>query len=247
MRLNRSSNPVLNSALFKDAAATGAGQEVMTIGSTVNKAILLFLITFFTSVFAWKLAIVGRGTGLMWTGVIGGLIFGLITSFKVEWAHITGPLYAAFEGLFLGAISAVFNAIYGGIVIKAILLTFGVMFTVLILYRAGVLRATAGFVKWLVIATGGIAVYYLFVIILGFFHINIGTESLGALGIGIQLFIVAIAALNFVLDFNLIEQGAAQGAPKQFEWYASFGLLVTLIWLYIEILRLLAILASGRN
>ena len=247
MRLDRSSNPVLNSALFKDAAMAGTAQEVMTIGSTVNKAILLFLITFFTSIFSWKLAVVGRGTGLVWVGVIGGLIFGLITSFKIEWAHITGPLYAAFEGLFLGAISAIFNALYAGIVFKAVLLTFGVMFTVLLLYRMGVLRATPGFVKWLVIATGGIAVYYLITIILGFFHINIGTESLGGLGIGIQLFIVAIAALNFVLDFNMIEQGAAQGAPKQMEWYAAFGLLVTLIWLYIEILRLLAILASSRD
>ncbi len=245
MRLDRTSNPVFNSALFKDATA-GATQEVMTIGSTVNKAILLALITFFTAIFSWKLAMVGRGAGLVWVGVIGGLITGMITVFKMDWAHITGPLYAAFEGLFLGYISFIFNAAFHGIVIKAVLLTFGVMFTVLFLYRLGVLRATPGFVKWLIVATGGIAVYYLIAIILSFFHINIGTEALGGWGIGIQLFIVAIAALNFVLDFNMIEQGSAQGAPKQLEWYAAFGLMVTLIWLYIEILRLLAIL-SNRN
>ncbi len=247
MRLNRSSNPVLNSTLFKEAAVTNPAEGTMTIGGTVNKTILLFLITVFTSVYTWKLALVGKGTGLIWVGVIGGLITGLITTFKIDWAHITAPLYAAFEGLFLGAISAMFNTLYEGIVVKAVLLTFGVMLMVLLLYRLGVLKATPGFVKWLVIATGGIAGYYLLTIILSFFGINIGTEALGGWGIGIQLFIVGIAALNFVLDFNMIEQGAAQGAPKQMEWYGAFGLMVTLIWLYIEILRLLAILASSRD
>jgi len=244
MALNRTSNPVFNSALFKNAAYAGSSTEVMTIGGTVNKSIILFLIVLFTSIYSFKLAIVGRGTALLWVGIIGGVITALITIFKIEWAHITGPLYAAFEGLFLGVISGIFETMYGGIVFKAILLTFGVMLTVLLLYRLGILKATPGFVKWLLIATGGIAAYYLISIILGFFNIYIGTESLGGLGIGIQLFIVAIAALNFVLDFNMIEQGAAQGAPKQFEWYAAFGLLVTLIWLYLEILRLLAILSS---
>ncbi len=247
MRLNKSSNPVLNSALFKEATVTSPAEGTMTIGGTVNKTILLFLITLFTSVYTWKLALVGRGAGLIWVGVIGGLVTGLITTFKLDWAHITAPLYAAFEGLFLGAISAMFNAMYEGIVVKAVLLTFGVMMVMLLLYRLGVLKATPGFVKWLVIATGGIAAYYLLTIILGLFHINIGTETLGGWGIGIQLFIVGIASLNFILDFNMIEQGAAQGAPKKMEWYGAFGLMVTLIWLYLEILRLLAILASGRD
>ena len=247
MRLDRSSNPVFNSSLFKDATAVGTGEGVMTIGGTVNKAILLFLITLFTSVYSWKMAMVGRAGALLWIGVIGGLIAGFLTVIKIDWAPITAPIYAAFEGLFLGAISAMFNAVYQGIVFKAVLLTFGVMFIVLLLYRLGILRATPGFVKWLVIATGGIAGYYIIAIILSFFHIDITTGALGGVGIGIQLFIVAIAALNFVLDFNTIEQGALQGAPKKLEWYAAFGLMVTLIWLYIEILRLLAILSSSRD
>ncbi len=240
MRLDRTSNPVFNSALFKNASAMGS-TEVMTVGGTVNKAFLLFLITLFTSVYTWKLAEVQKGAGLIWVGIIGGFITALL-SFNIKWVHITAPLYAAFEGLFIGAISEILNAAFPGIVIKAVLLTFGVMLVVLVLYRMNILRATPGFVKWLIIATGGIAAYYLITIILGFFHISTGTESLGGIGIGIQLFIVAIAALNLVLDFNTIEQGAAQGAPKQFEWYAAFGLMVTLIWLYLEILRLLAIL-----
>lgn len=239
MRFDRTSNPVFNSALFKNAASV-SGTDVMTIGGTVNKAFLLFLITLFTSVYSWKLALVGRASALMWIGVIGGFITALL-SFNIKWAHITGPIYAAFEGLFIGAISAILNAAFPGIVFKAVLLTFGVMLTVLVLYKMNVLKATPGFVKWLLIATGGIAAYYLIAIILSFFHVYIGTESMGGIGILVQLFIVAIAALNLVLDFNTIEQGAAQGAPKQFEWYAAFGLMVTLIWLYIEILRLLAI------
>ena len=190
---------------------------------------------------------VGRGAGLIWVGVIGGFIFALITSFKIDWAHITAPIYAAFEGLFLGAVSYYFEAMFPGIVLKAVLLTFGTMFTVLLLYKIRVLRATSGFIKFIFIATGGIAVYYLLAMILSFFHLDIFTSSMGAVGIGIQLFIVAIAALNFVLDFKMIEDGAASGAPKQLEWYSAFGLMVTLIWLYIEILRLLAILAANRD
>ena len=240
----KSSNPVFNSALFKDAKGVTSTEGVMTVGGTVNKAILLFLITVFSSFYSWKLMEVGRGASLIWIGAIGGFIFAMITTFKIDWAHITAPIYAAFEGLFLGGISLMFSQLYNGIVVQAILLTFGVMLVVLLFYRLGLLKATPGFTKWLLIATGGIAGYYLITIIFGFFNKDISVFAMGGAGIVIQLAIVAIAALNFVLDFNMIEQGAAQGAPKQLEWYGAFGLMVTLIWLYIEILKLLALFAN---
>ncbi len=243
----RTSNPVFNSELFKKATVGGYAETtsgVMTYGGTVNKTIILFLITLFTSIYSWKLAMVGRGAGLLWVGLIGGFITALITIFKIDWAHITAPLYAAFEGLALGGISFAFEAFYHGIVLQAVLLTFGVMFAMLVLYKFRVIRVTSGFVKWLLIATGGIAAYYLIGIILSLFHINITTQALGGFGLVLQLFIVGIASLNFLLDFHNVEVGVENGAPKQFEWYAAFGLMVTLIWLYLEMLRLLAILSN---
>ncbi len=243
MRL-RSSNPAMR-ALEKEAPVANA--EAMTVQGTVNKTGLLFLLILFTSTITWKLAIVGNALAgvLMWVGLIGGLAMALFTIFAKKHVHITAPIYALFEGLFLGAVSAFFNRLfYPGIVIQAVMLTFAVFFVMLLLYKFKILKASPGFVKGLVMATGGIMLFYLISIGLSFANINISVFNMGPLGIVIQVVIVAIAALNLILDFNFIETGSTQGLPKKMEWYGAFGLIVTLVWLYLEILRLLAVISS---
>lgn len=181
----------------------------------------------------------------MWGGAIGGLVLALITVFKKTWAPVTAPLYALVEGFFLGAISAVYNAQFGGIVMQAVMLTFGILFALLFAYRSGLIKATENFKLGVVAATGGIALVYLASIALGFFGIKIPLiHESGLVGIGFSLFVVVIASLNLVLDFDFIESGVEQGAPKYMEWYGAFGLMVTLVWLYLELLRLLSKLQS---
>ena len=184
---------------------------------------------------------------MVWTlvGAVGGLILGLVTAFKKEWAPITSPVYALLQGLFLGGFSALFEMKFPGIVIQAVSLTFGTLFCLLLAYRSGLIKATENFKLGVFAATGAIGLFYLVSFILGFFHVSIpGMNGNGLLSIGISVFIVIIAALNLVLDFDFIEKGAEMGVPKYMEWYAAFGLLVTLIWLYVEILRLLSKLRS---
>jgi uncharacterized YccA/Bax inhibitor family protein len=172
-------------------------------------------------------------------------VVALVTIFKKEWAGITAPLYALLEGLAIGGISAVFEAQFPGIVIQAVALTFGTCLALLLAYKSRLIRATENFKLGVVAATGGIALFYLITFILSFFGVRVSIfYSSGWMGIGFSLFVCVIAALNLVLDFDFIEQGAAQGAPKYMEWYGAFGLMVTLIWLYLEILRLLAKLRS---
>jgi uncharacterized YccA/Bax inhibitor family protein len=178
-------------------------------------------------------------------GSIGGLIVAIVTIFKKSWAGVTAPIYALLEGLVLGGISAIFEVQFPGIVLQAVSLTFGTLFCLLLAYTSGWIRATENFKLGVVAATGGIALIYLATFVLGFFGINIPyIHDSGWIGIGFSLFVVIVAALNLVLDFDFIENGAAQGAPKYMEWYGAFGLMVTLIWLYLEILRLLAKLRS---
>jgi uncharacterized YccA/Bax inhibitor family protein len=165
----------------------------------------------------------------------------MITIFKKSWAPVTAPLYALFEGLFLGVLSVVFEVIYPGIVFEAIVLTFSVLGVMLILYATGLINPSENFKLGVAAATGGIMVFYMLGLVFSLFgvHVPLIWDS-GPFGIAFSLFVVGIAALNLVVDFDFIEQGAAQGAPKYMEWYAAFGLMVTLIWLYVEILRLLA-------
>jgi uncharacterized YccA/Bax inhibitor family protein len=246
MKFGESSNPALGkNALTRVYNEAGAGQ--MTINGTVNKMIISLLLVVISAMFSWKYALAGGGTTMMFGGVFGGLVVGLITVFKPQWAAITTPIYALLQGLFLGGISAYFNAMFPGIVFQAVGLTFGVAFALLIAYRAGVIKATAGFKRGIIAATGGVAIFYLVSIIGSFFGGGINLGSMGLLGIGIQLAIVAIAALNLVLDFDRIEQSAATGAPKIMEWYGAFGIMVTLVWLYLEILKLLALFAGNRD
>jgi uncharacterized YccA/Bax inhibitor family protein len=178
-------------------------------------------------------------------GLIGGFVMVLITVFKKEWSMVTTPIYALLEGLFLGGISAIFEAQYPGIVIQAIALTFGTMFCLLVAYTSRLIKVTQNFRLGIAAATGGIFLIYLVSFGLSFFGINIPyIHESGLVGIGFSLFVVVIAALNLVLDFDFIENGAERGAPKYMEWYGAFGLMVTLVWLYIEILRLLSKLRS---
>jgi uncharacterized YccA/Bax inhibitor family protein len=178
---------------------------------------------------------------LLWTGVIGGLIFCLITSFKSEWAPITAPIYALLEGLVIGGLSAFFEMAYPGIVVQAAGLTFGTLFVMLMAYKSGLIQATEKFKLGVIAATGGIALLYLVSLVMSMFGKPIGfIHEGGTFGILFSGFVVVIAALNLVLDFDFIRQGSEQGAPKYMEWYGAFALIVTLVWLYLEILRLLA-------
>ena len=248
----RSGNPALRESTFLDL---GSGTVVsrdagaMTLNGTVNKTGLLLLLAVLTGAFAWSQVQVTEygvtGMGYVWGGMIAGFVLALATIFKKEWSPVTAPLYALAEGLFLGAISSVFEARFPGIVMQAVMLTFGTLFALLFAYRSGLIRATENFKLGVVAATGGIALVYLASIVMGFFGVQIPfIHESGIIGIGFSLFVVVIAALNLVLDFDFIETGVEQGAPRYMEWYSAFGLMVTLVWLYLEILRLLSKLQS---
>jgi uncharacterized YccA/Bax inhibitor family protein len=243
----RSGNPALGPDTFSQVLPIPAsGDEVMTIGGTVNKTAMSLVILFAAAMFVWD-----RGTQgelpMFWVygGFIGGFVVALVTAFKQVWAPYTTPLYAGLEGLALGGISYVFEQYYPGIVAQAIFLTFGTLGALLFAYRSGLIQATENFKLGIFAATGGIGLVYLLSFVLGIFGINIPLiHSNGTFGILFSVFVVVIAALNLVLDFDFIEEGAERGAPKYMEWYGAFGLLVTLVWLYLEILRLLMKLQS---
>ncbi|MFZ0370053.1 MAG: Bax inhibitor-1/YccA family protein [Halobacillus sp.] len=234
----RTGNPVLKNDTFRNRSQG----ETMTLGGTVAKIALLFIFLLGTSLYTWYQYSLGANvTAMMLIGAIGGLIFALITAFIPKAAPITAPIYAALEGFFIGGISAFFESSYPGIVIQAASLTLAVMGVLLFLYASRVIKVTKNFRLMVVSATLGIFVVYLINFVMNiFFGMEVPyLHSSGPIGIGISLFIVAIAALNLVLDFDFIEEGVNRGAPKHMEWYGAFGLIVTLVWLYIEILRLL--------
>lgn len=244
-QLMRTANPALNDRAFRDASI-GSFEERMTIEGTVNKTGLLLICAIVTAAWTWHLYIEARDVTavgpLTLVGALGGLLFGFITIFKKTWASITAPIYALLEGLVLGGVSAMFEVRFPGIAIQAVSLTFGTLVVLLLVYRARLISVTQNFRLGVVAATGGIFFVYLITMVLGFFGIQFGSSiyGAGAIGIGFSIFVVIIAALNLVLDFDFIERGAQSGAPKYMEWYGAFGLMVTLIWLYFEILRLLA-------
>jgi uncharacterized YccA/Bax inhibitor family protein len=248
MRAIRTTNPVMTAGLFEKAARTGEVDEVMTINGTITKVGLMLLLTIAAASYTW-----GRVSGMdagnvgifAIGGAIGGFIVALITVFRPTSSPITAPIYAILEGLFLGAISAIVNASYPGVAFQAVLLTIGTLFTMLFLYRSGRIRATPRFRRGVLMATGAIFFAYLMSWILSLFGMNTGfMHSGGTFGIVINLVIIGVAALNLILDFDFIEKGAQMRAPRYMEWYGAFGLMVTLIWLYIEFLRLLSRMAS---
>jgi uncharacterized YccA/Bax inhibitor family protein len=231
----------LNEKAFRDVAATG---EVMTLQGTVNKTGFLLLCAVATAAWTWGMAhseTPQAAIPWMWGGLLGGFVVALVTTFKAQWSPITAPIYALLEGLALGGISAFFERSYPGVAMQAVGLTFGTLFVMLLAYKTGMIRATQGFKMGVIAATGGIAVLYLVEIGLGFFHVAVpAINGSGVIGIGFSLFVVVIAAMNLVLDFDMIETAVAGGAPKYMEWYGAFGMMVTLVWLYLEMLRLLS-------
>ena len=243
----RTANPALGEKTFADIPRAFETREAMTIEGTVFKTFILLALVVAAAAVTWTM--VGSANALVGPlaigGAIGGLIVALVTIFKQEWAPFTSPVYAILEGLFLGAVSAILNLQYPGIVPQAVTLTFGTLFCLLGAYRTGMIRATENFKLGVVAATGAIFVVYLISFVLRLFGTTFPfIHEAGLIGIGFSLFVVVIAALNLVLDFDFIEEGARQGAPRYMEWYAGFGLLVTLVWLYLEILRLLSKLNS---
>jgi len=243
----RSANPALGAETFR-GAPRAIGDEAMTIQGTVNKTALALLVLLAAATYVWNLGVHDpRLPVFVMVGVFGGLVVAMATIFKQTWAPVTTRVYAALEGLALGGISVVFEARYPGLVSQAVFLTFGTLGALLMAYRSGLIKPTENFKLGVVAATGGIALVYLISFVMSFFGASIPMiNSSGTLGIVFSLFVVGIAALNLVLDFDFIEQGAARGAPKYMEWYGAFGLLVTLVWLYLEILRLLAKLQDRR-
>jgi uncharacterized YccA/Bax inhibitor family protein len=240
---NQSGNPTLKNA-FRGAPRAIVATERMTLSGTINKSFLMLAVLLIAALYPWS-AFYGGEVGVaqtsMLVGMLGGFILAMVLSFKAQWAPFLALPYAALQGLALGGVSALFERRYPGIAIQAVALTFAVFAVMLVAFRAGLIRATERFRAIVIGATGAIALVYLVSLVLGLFHVQMPLINAATpLGIGISLVIVAVAAMNLILDFDLIESGAASGAPRYMEWYASFALLVTLVWLYIEMLRLLS-------
>jgi uncharacterized YccA/Bax inhibitor family protein len=252
MALFKTSNPALGQNTFSDAARSQYGGSLvdasarMTLSGTVNKTGILLLCAIATAAWTWSQFMQTHDMATvapeLMLGALGGFIVAMVTIFKQTWAPVTAPIYALLEGLVLGGLSAVFEAHYPGIALEAVGLTFGTLFVMLFLYQSGVIKVTQKFRMGVVAATGGIMIFYLLTWLLSMFHITAFSSVFGSglIGIGFSLFVVAIAALNLVLDFDFVEQGVTVGAPKYMEWYAAFGIMVTLVWLYLEMLRLLS-------
>jgi uncharacterized YccA/Bax inhibitor family protein len=252
MPLMKTSNPALGENTFRGGSGGGYGfgaidaSARMTIGGTVNKTGLLLICAFATAAWTWYRFMETRDitqvAPMLTIGAIGGFIVAIVTVFKKEWSPVTAPIYALLEGLVLGGISAMFDLRYPGIAIQAVALTFGTLMALLLAYGSRLIKVTQKFQMGVIAATGGIVLFYFLQMILGFFHVPFlsSVNGSGPLGIVFSVIVVAVAALNLVLDFNFIEQGVNFGAPKYMEWYGAFGIMVTLVWLYLEILRLLS-------
>jgi uncharacterized YccA/Bax inhibitor family protein len=244
----RTANPALRQDVFEAVPYYGEQTRAMTVQGTVNRTGLLLGLVILSASWTWNVFVTGGNfTPYLIGGLIGSLVAAIATIFAKRWAAFTAPVYAVMEGLLLGGISAAFEQQFPGIVVQAIFLTFGTLAALLVAYTSRIIKPTENFKLGVFAATGGIALFYLVSIVLGFFGVGVPLiHSSGPFGIAFSVFVVIIAALNLVLDFDFIENGAARGAPKYLEWYAAFGLLVTLVWLYLEMLRLLAKLQSRR-
>ena len=242
----RSRNPVLNAKMFEKYAQAGVAGETMTLEGTVNKSAFLLFLVVVSAAWPWYNLFSTAGTydvlPYLMGGALVGFATGLITAFAPSYAALTAPIYAVCEGLALGSLSALLEQTYHGIVVQAVSLTFAVFAVMLLAYRARLIRATQTFRTVVIVATCSIALLYLVdlgLILFAGWNIPFIHES-GTIGILFSLFVVGLASLNLILDFSFIEEGVTNGAPKMLEWYGAFGLLVTLVWLYLEILRLLA-------
>ena len=234
----RSGNPALQGDVFTSAQSS-SGEGAMTIQGTTNKALILLFLTVLSAGWTWS----HTATAMMWVfpAAIAGFVIALVTIFKKEWAAVTAPLYALAEGVVLGGLSLYYEASFPGIVQQAVALTFGTLFCLLMAYKSGLIKPTENFKLGVFAATGGIAVLYLVDMVMHFFGARIPfIYQSGPIGIGFSVIVVIVAALNLVMDFDFIENGVDSGAPQYMEWYGAFSLMVTLVWLYLEILRLLA-------
>lgn len=246
------SNPILSEKTFEKTRQATAGEysgDVMTMKGTINKSILLFITLLVPAAWIWwKMGgnpETAQGlTGWMIGSAILGFVLSLVIVFKKSWAPVIAPLYAAVEGVFLGLISMVFDYIYPGIVMEAVGVTLLVFAAMLMAYRTGLLRATPMFTKVIVMATLGVALFYLINMIVTWITGNNWYAGSSTLSIVVSAVVAGIAAFNLILDFNMIEEGSKSGFPKYMEWFCAFGLMVTIVWLYLEILRLLAKLQS---
>ncbi|HKJ79320.1 MAG TPA: Bax inhibitor-1/YccA family protein [Prolixibacteraceae bacterium] len=251
INVSKTSNPVLSEKAFGRQSITSS--ETMTVNGTINKTALGLLLLVAASIYTWNKFFgaatpeAGQAAVVPWLviGGVGGLITALVTVFRPKSAAVSVPIYAVFEGLLLGGISAIFESSYSGIVMRAVALTLAVFAAMLFFYRSGIIKVTKKFMMGVFAATAGVALVYFVSFIAGFFGAEMGfLHGNSNFSIGFSLVVVAIAALNLVLDFAFIERAAGSGAPKYMEWYGAFGLMVTLVWLYLEILRLLSKLAS---
>ena len=238
----RSGNPVLTSNAFN---TTAISSETMTINGTVNKTFLSLTLLMVTGYYTFMSGQIMSGFAIF--SLIAAFIVAIITMYKKEWSPITVPIYAILEGIGLGWISYSFNSLYDGIVLSAICITVSILLAMLMIYRSGLIKPTENFKLGVCAATGGIALLYMINFVMSFFGSQIGImniQNASLMSIGFSLFVIVIAALNLVVDFDFIEEGAEKGAPKYMEWFGALGLMVTLVWLYLEILRLLAKLRS---
>jgi len=251
MSLFKSGNPTISEKAFEKSLVLNH-ENTMTVRGTMNKFGFLFLMVMATAFYTWNAFNGGQDvSGYLLTGAIGGLVVALVIIFKQQWAGYLAPLYALLEGLFVGGISAYYNAQFADkspyLIVQAVGLTFGTVIAMYALYQFRIIKATERFRSIILTATMGIAIFYLLSWVLRMFGMQIPFIHEGTtFGIIFSLAVVAIAALNLILDFDMIERGAEMGAPKYMEWYGAFGLLVTIVWLYIEILRLLAKLNSRK-
>ncbi len=246
MAIMRTANPALNPNTF--TGTRDIGGESMTLQGTVNKTGALLLCLFAAAAWTWSRAGAGEEIGpWILIGALGGFVTALVTVFKKNWSPVTAPVYALLEGLVIGGISALLEQQFHGIAMQAAGLTFGTLFCLLLAYTSGMIRVSENFKLGVVAATGGIMLVYLASMVLGLFgHAIPFIHDNSPIGILFSLFVVGVAAMNLVLDFDLIESAARRGAPKYMEWYGAFALMVTLVWLYVEMLRLLSKLRSRR-
>ncbi len=255
MALFQSGNPTLSQKIF-ERSVDSADSGVMTVRGSITKFGFLMLMVIAGAAYTWNMYAFRPQTmtTMLWVGLIGGLVTGLVVSFKPTLAKYLAPAYGLLEGFVIGALSAIVNGMfatkYPNLVLTAVGLTFGVALAMFLLYNFRIIRPTQKFRAIIMGSVLGIMLFYLITIVLSAFGVHMQFMSItdsSPLGIGISLFVVAIAAMSLILDFENIEVGAQSGAPKYMEWYSAWGLLVTMIWLYIEVLKLLSRLASSRN
>lgn len=244
----RSGNPALSSDTFSNVGRQSSSGR-MTLSGTVNKSVIMLALLMIAAFFTWNMAAEGGNVfGLIGIAAILGFVVAMVTSFVKKISPVTAPIYAILEGVVLGGISAYYETLYNGITQQAVLLTFGVFAGLLLAYKSGWIRVTNNFRLGVFAATFGIMIMYLLSFVLSFFGIQIPyLHDASPIGIAISVVIVIVASLNLVLDFDYIEEGAQRGAPKYMEWYSSMALMITLVWLYLEIIRLLSKIYSNRN